>query len=68
MFEASRAVELAVANRVGDRGRAAEEVICADPDQPEPGDPIDLGGEQAGCDVKNRIGQLRRIRCAAGAR
>jgi hypothetical protein len=68
MFETSRGVELALeqGGRIG--GAAVEEIICADPDQSEPGDAVDLGGQQAGCDVKKRIGQLRRIRHAAGTR
>src|SRR5580693_9419491 len=68
MFEASRAVELAVEQGRGIGGAAVEEVICADPDQSEPVGAVNLGGEQAGCDVKKRIGQLCRIRHTAGAR
>ena len=36
---------------------AIEEVICADPDQSEPGRAVDFGFQQARCDVKKRIGQ-----------
>ena len=68
MFEASRAVEIAVEQGRGIGGAAVEEVICGDPDQSEPGHAVGLGFQQAGCDVKKRIGQLCWVRHAAGTR
>ena len=61
IFEAPRAVEIAVEQGRGIGDAAVEEVICADPDQSEPRHAVGLGGQQAGRDVKKRVGQLRRV-------
>ena len=58
LFKAPWAIDFTIeqAGRIGDA--TVEKMIGTDPDQPETGNAVGFAGEQGGCGMKQRIGQL----------